>query len=235
MSAGDRGEGDELAPVIPLFGGTLPAPSGGVETPDEPPARPWHASWIGDDSDASDGAVDDRTSTASTDVQSDADADLEVAERGLLKRLRGRSLSVSEARTLVREQGLAPDAAEALLERFQALGYLDDLLLAEQLVHAGVERKGQGRRVIAQTMSSRGIPRDVVDAVLAELPDDDDERALEFARSKARSMASLDRDTALRRLTGQLARRGYGGSAAMSAARTALDEVQTPGSRVRFR
>lgn len=232
--------GDEsggLAPVIPLFGGTLPAPSGGVETPDEPPARPWHASWIADDSDDSDGAVDVGTSTASTDVEVDADADahLEVAERSLLRRLRGRSLSVSEARTLVREQGLGPDEVESLLERFQALGYLDDLLLAEQLVHAGVERKGQGRRVIAQTMSSRGIARDVVDAVLAELPDDDDERALEFARSKARSMASLDRETALRRLTGQLARRGYGGSAAMSAARTALDEVQTPGSRVRFR
>ena len=51
----------------------------------------------------------------------------------------------------------------------------------------GIERKGQGRRAIAQTLAQRGIPRDVVDAALATLPDDDAERALEFARTKARS------------------------------------------------
>ena len=46
--------------------------------------------------------------------------------------------------------------------------------------------------------------------MLAELPDDDAERALEFARSKAPGMSRLEPDTALRRLLGQLARRGYG-------------------------
>ena len=94
--------------------------------------------------------------------------------------------------------------------------------------------KGQGRQVIAQSLAKRGVPRDVADAALATLPDDDYERAIEFARGKARSLQSLDRDTALRRLTGQLARRGYGGSIAMTAARTALDE-QASGSSVRFR
>ncbi|WP_439594070.1 regulatory protein RecX [Microbacterium sp.] len=142
---------------------------------------------------------------------------------------------MSEARDLLRDHDLELDEVERLLARFQSLGYLDDTLLAEQLVHVGSDRKGQGRRVIAQTMTKRGIPREVADAVLAELPDDDDERALEFARTKAKSMASLDRDTALRRLTGQLARRGYGGAVAMTAARAALDEVQKPSTGVRFR
>jgi regulatory protein len=75
----------------------------------------------------------------------------------------------------------------------------------------------------------------VADAALAELPDDDADRALDFARTKARSMSSLDRDTALRRLVGQLSRRGYGGSVAMTAARQALDENGSGGSGVRFR
>ena len=183
----------------------------------------------------------DRTTDTDDEIDTEnAAAELEGAEQMLLRRLRGRSLSVSEARAAMRERELAPDAVEALLERFQSLGYLDDAALAEQLIHAGAERKGQGRRVIAQTMSKRGVPREVADAALSALPDDDDERALEFARSKARSMASLDRDTALRRMMGQLARRGYGGSVAMAAARTALDE-QTRGSSgqggssVRFR
>ena len=70
--------------------------------------------------------------------------------------------------------------------------------------------------------------------MLAELPDDEFERALDFARQKARSMRDLDREVALRRLSGQLARRGYGGKA-LAAARQALDEASRPQPRgVRF-
>ena len=47
-------------------------------------------------------------------------------------------------------------------------------------------------------------------------------------------MRGLERDVALRRLAGQLARRGYGGSAALNAARQALDESMRPTGRVRF-
>ena len=148
----------------------------------------------------------------------------ELAEKQLLKKLRVRSLSTSEARATLVAFGLGLVEAEALVDRFASRGYLDDAALAEQIVHVGLDRKGQGRRVIAQALAKRGLPRDVADAALAALPDDDTERALEFARSKARSLASLDRATALRRLVGQLARRGYGGSTAFEAARRALDE-----------
>ena len=76
--------------------------------------------------------------------------------------------------------------------------------------------------------------RDVVDAALEALPDDDADRALEYARQKARTMRDLDRDVALRRLSGQLARRGYGAQA-LDAARRALDELSRPArSGVRF-
>ncbi|GAA1933906.1 hypothetical protein GCM10009775_27290 [Microbacterium aoyamense] len=235
MTVDRGGEHDELAPVIPIFGGPPPerpisaVTNDGARDSRSAAARPWHASWI--EEDGGDGVAP----TPSEPADADGKTELEIAERALLRRLRGRSLSVAEARDVVREHEIEPDAIESLLERFQRLGYLDDVVLAEQLVHTGSDRKGQGRRVIAQTMTKRGIPRDVVDAVLAELPDDDDERALDFARSKAKSMASLDRDTALRRLSGQLARRGYGGSVALTAARTALDEVSAPQSGVRFR
>ncbi|MDW4573098.1 regulatory protein RecX [Microbacterium sp. M3] len=158
----------------------------------------------------------------------------EAAEQGLLKKLRGRQLSVSEAKAYLRQHDLDADAEQALLDAFLARGYLDDARLAEQLVHAGVDRKGQGRRAIAQSLAQRGVPRDVADFALAELPDDDAERALEFARTKAGSMRGLERDVALRRLAGQLARRGYGGPVALDAARQALDEAGRPSGRVRF-
>ena len=229
---------DSLAPVIPLFGDQAreqrrvrpgSSPSGEVA---------WNATWADDPEEAD--AVDDRSGGRARDGAADgaghgSAGDLrERAEKGLLKKLRSRSLSIIESRALLAEQGLDSEAAEELLQTFLDRGYLDDAALAEQIVHAGVDRKGQGRRVIAQTLAKRGVPRDVAEAALAALPDDDADRALEYARSKAGSMRDLDRDAALRRLSGQLARRGYGGSVAFEAARRALDE-QGSGSRVRFR
>ncbi|MCR2810014.1 MULTISPECIES: regulatory protein RecX [unclassified Microbacterium] len=146
------------------------------------------------------------------------------AESLLTRRLRRSALSEREARSFLAQRGVEPGIVEATIERFTGLGWIDDAVLAEQLLYAGTSRKGQGRRAIAQTLSTRGIARDVADAALAALPDDDDERALEYARSKANGLRSYDMDTATRRLMGQLARRGYSGSVAANAVRTALTE-----------
>ncbi|WP_231637092.1 regulatory protein RecX [Microbacterium sp. No. 7] len=220
-----------MAPVIPLFGASRPpqdareadartreadAEAGDASPRDEPA---WHASWIDD--------------VAPADVPEDRAELVDEAEQLLLKKLRTRSLSVREARAALTQAGLDAAEADALVERFLGNGYLDDAALAEQLMHKAVARKAQGGQAIAQSLAQRGIPRDVIDAALAELPDDESDRALEFARTKARGMTGLDRDVALRRLAGQLARRGFG-SSALSAARQALDE-QVPARRpVRF-
>jgi regulatory protein len=169
------------------------------------------------------------------DEDDEPGVDVDGATQALVKRLRTRQLSAKEARGMLAERGLDSAAAEDVVADFEARGYLDDARLAEQLVYAATSRKGQGRRAISQTLSGRGIPREVVDAALDELPDDEAERALDFARQKARSMGSLDREAAVRRLHGQLARRGFGGSMAMTAAKQALDEAGVGSSKVRFR
>lgn len=254
----DVGTDDGLAPVIPLFGdrapGSYPKTAAQVQqTLDRlpgarTPSRPAEERATVDDrggapADAGAPTADPAGAstadpaggpTADSAGAADAAAAAEAAEQGLVKKLRSRQLSVSEARTHLVRLDVDADAADGIIDAFIARGYLDDARLAEQIVHAGVDRKGQGRQVIAQSLVKRGVPRDVVDAALAELPDDDAERALVFARSKAGSMRGLDRDVALRRLAGQLARRGYGGSVALGAARTALDETTQSSGRVRF-
>ena len=159
-----------------------------------------------------------------------------AAAESLVRKLRARSLSVSEARQVLRGIGLDVAAIDDVIDDFCRRGYLDDAALAGVLVTSGVERKGQGRVALSRALAQRGIPRDLIDEALDELPDDDDERALEFARTKARSLSRLDHDTALRRLVGQLARRGYNGAVAMKAAKTALRETTFGGSTsgVRF-
>lgn len=228
---GESRRGEGLAPVIPLFGGTSQtsdrvtrsAPREREETVEEERADRWHRSWLVE-----------HEETSVTDADDDRTAVRDGAETALLRKLRSRSLSVREARAVLAGQELAEHEIEAVVAAFLNHGYLDDARLAEQLVHVATDRKAQGRQAVAQALAARGLPRDVIDATLAELPDDDAERALAFARQKARSMASLDRDTALRRLHGQLARRGFGGATAMSAARQALDEAGPRSSSVRF-
>lgn len=203
----DRGGEESLAPVIPLFGGAAAPAAPPVDS--EPETAQWHTTWS---EPAADAEVDD------------ADA-AEEAEAALMRKLRTRSLSVREARAVLTEHGLGDSDVDALLERFTAHGYLDDAALAEQLVHKAVDSKGQGRAVISRTLAQRGIPREVIDEVLATVADDEGERAREFARSQARGLASLDREVALRRLAGRLARRGYGNS--VEIAREVLAEAQS--------
>ena len=236
-------ETERIAPVIPLFGGQvgrvsdLPAgaglaPASALPAPPErsahgePTVLPWRA----------DGAPDAAVHGTSVREEPSDDESVERAAASLLRKLRARSLSVSEARQHLRGQEIASERIDDIIDDCCRRGYLDDAVLAEQLVISGIERKGQGRVALSRALAQRGIARDVIDAALGDLPDDDAERALEFARSKARSMSRLDDDTALRRLMGQFARRGYGGSVAMNAARTALREASFggPATGVRF-
>lgn len=157
-------------------------------------------------------------------------------EESLLRKLRSKSLSIAEARLVLRGHDLDAAQVDDVIDDFCRRRYLDDAILADALVTSGVERKGQGRVALSRALSQRGIPRDVIDAALDELPDDDAERALDFARTKARSMGRLDNETAVRRLVGQLSRRGYNGAVAMNAAKAALREIGSGGSSsgVRF-
>jgi len=242
MRERDGGE-ENLAPVIPLFGGRSPS------APDVPQAdvsgehtrhthsRAERTEWARAELARAELSARERHEVHDEpEVGSEADPD-EVraqAEEALVRKLRAKQLSLSEARTVLRQNDLDRDSIEDVIDEFEHRGYLDDRTLATLLVTSGVERKGQGRVALARALAQRGIARDIIDEALTELPDDDDERALDFARSKASGMTKLEYDTALRRLLGQLARRGYGGSGAMTAARTALDEVGISRTAKRF-
>lgn len=162
---------------------------------------------------------------------------IEQARTDLTRSLGRRGLSVAEARARLRANGLVGDESADVVDEFTQRGWLDDSVLAEQLVHSAVTRKDMGTRAVRQLLVKRLIDRQVVDAVIAELPDDDEERAREFAATKARALTRYDDETATRRLMGMLARRGFGGSVAGKAARAALAEArgEAGGSGVRFR
>ncbi|GLI25803.1 hypothetical protein ARHIZOSPH14_00450 [Agromyces rhizosphaerae] len=145
-------------------------------------------------------------------------------DRVVLARLRRSSLSVAEVRRLLREQDVPAEDVDAWIDRYERLGYLDDRSFADQLAASLVERKGYGAGAVLAELQRRGIEpglaRETVDALDG---DDERSRAIELAAERARRMGSLDRMTAVRRLSGYLQRRGYSGDVVREAVDAALD------------
>ncbi|KQM83851.1 regulatory protein RecX [Agromyces sp. Leaf222] len=150
-------------------------------------------------------AVDERD--AETGPQRD-----ERIDRLVVSRLRRSALSVAEVRKVLAEHGLHEIEIEEWIERYERLGYLDDARLAEQLVHVGSERRGRGSGAILQELTRRGIVGDEARTAIADLdPETEFDNARATAERRARQLRGLDRQTAERRLSAFLQRRGYAG------------------------
>jgi regulatory protein len=176
----------------------------------------------------------------SADAEPDADveaaAERERAERLLLQRLRGRSLSAAEARGVLRETDVDESEVEEIVERFTELHYIDEVRLADQIIHSHHERKGLGRSGVEAEMRRRKILPDVILEKLEEIPDDEEERATELALKRVQQLERYDEQTIDRRLTGFLMRKGYSSSAVRVAVKAALASRGRGGtSSVRFR
>jgi len=161
--------------------------------------------------------VDDEES-AETGAERDARID-----RLVVSRLRRSALSIAEVRAVLAEHGLDESEIEEWIERYERLGYLDDARLAEQLVHVNGSRRGRGSGAIMQELSRRGVDAGAARAAVQELdPDVERANALAVAERRARQLTGLNRQTAERRLSAFLQRRGYPGDVVREAVTAAL-------------
>jgi regulatory protein len=159
------------------------------------------------------------------------------AEKLLLQRLRGRSLSMVEAEKLLRSAELDEEAVQEILERFTELHYLDEEKLADQIVHSHHDRKGLGRSGVAAEMRQRGLGPELIAEKLEEMPDDEAERVTELALKRVAQLDRFDDATIDRRLTAFLMRKGYASSLVRDAVKAAMASRRGSGrtSTVRFR
>ena len=165
---------------------------------------------------------------------SDVDAEVELDETGaerddridrlVVSRLRRSALSVAEVRAVLVEHGLDDVEVEEWIERYERFGYLDDARLAEQVVHSHGVRRGRGSGAILQELGRRGVDASIARTVVDELdPETELENARAVAERRARQLTGLDRQTAERRLSAFLARRGYPGDVVREAVSAALE------------
>jgi len=116
----------------------------------------------------------------------------------------------------------AQDVAAELL-RLEQVGLIDDRAFARAVVERAVRARGEGRRAVNRRLLSAGVDATVADQVVGELIGNDEaERALELAVSRAHRLGTLPPEKAFGRLSGFLARRGYPPEVARWAARKAL-------------
>lgn len=114
-------------------------------------------------------------------------------------------------------KGEPAEHVAAAVERLIALGALDDAQFARQFIRAKIAGAGLSRRRLQSELWRRGVARDVIDAALAEVMEEDevdeDAQIAKVAAKKMRTLRTADPAAARRRLYAFLARRGYDGSA----------------------
>jgi len=129
-------------------------------------------------------------------------------------------------------RGVDAGCVEEAIAAAQASGALDDAAFAKGLVDGWLAR-GHAPRRIAHDLKNRGFSAGQVSAAIAAHTDKHDPYAAAFAVAMARanSLMAVAPETALRRLSGHVQRRGYSPGVASKAARDALyaarEKIQT--------
>lgn len=149
----------------------------------------------------------------------------------LVRALARKALSEAEAAEILQTNGLPSDEIPEHIAEFVRRGYLNDHLLAEDLVERLISRKGFGKSHIERNLRERRIDPAAI-AVAMEAVDSahELERAREWAQKRAPQLRSLDPAVAERRLVGFLSRKGYSASLSLHVARESLRSS----ARVRF-
>lgn len=134
-------------------------------------------------------------------------ASAEAAKKRALWLLDKRDYSRAELIGKLTEKGYTDAAAETAVDRLAELGYVDDARYAPIVVRH-YAAKGYGARRVRQELQRRGIPKELWDAALEEMPAQD-ETVDQLLRSRLRGADPGDR-AALKRATDALVRKGYG-------------------------
>jgi regulatory protein len=145
-----------------------------------------------------------------------SDAELEALEaKGAIEEGYSRSLdylsyrprSRSEVVTYLRRRDMQEQQIDAVVERLEGVGLLDEVAFAEFWVENRERFRPRGLMGLRYELSSKGVSEAIIERVLATV--DVADSAYRAAGKKARQLNHLDRATFSRKLVDYLARRGF--------------------------
>ncbi len=161
-----------------------------------------------------------------TELEAVEHVDEESARSIALRALGRRAASRQELDRTLERRDVEAEVRAAVLDRLEQEGLVDDAQLARDTAERLRERKHFGERGVAAELRKRGLDPDELDEADR---DDELQRAIDAAAERRRRSGGLDDETAERRLTGYLQRRGFSGGTV----RIAIERTRSRGPRFR--
>ncbi len=121
-----------------------------------------------------------------------------------------RPRSEGEIRTRLQRDDHDPETIEATLPRLRDWHYVDDSDFARRWVENRDEHRPRGTRLLATELRQKGVDPEVIAEAIDGAGIDEEAGALDLARKRSRQLSGLEPAVHDRRLSGFLARRGYG-------------------------
>jgi regulatory protein len=139
--------------------------------------------------------------------------------RGAALALLGRrDYTAAELRQRLIDKGHDKGEVDEQIESLIADGSINDQRVAASHIRVASQVKGRGRMRIRQELQARGISKPVIESVLAELPAEDEDAAIQKFLSRKRVPEKLDQ-LARNRVFQQLMRKGFTSDAISKALR----------------
>jgi len=155
----------------------------------------------------------------------DPDADpVAVARTIVLRKLAAQARTRAELSKALQAKHVPQEAADAVLDRMEAVGLIDDEGFARDWVESRQQRRHLSRSALRRELMTKGVERTQIDSALEQVDADDELTAARaLVAKKLSSMDGLDRQVRYRRLAGILGRRGFSPSVISQIVGAALD------------
>jgi regulatory protein len=142
--------------------------------------------------------------------------DVETAYHKALDYLSYRPRSRAEVTTYLKKRGLLEEQIDAIAERLERAGLLDDVVFAQFWIENRERFRPKGLRALRYELRLKGVGSEIIEQALASV--DVSASAYRSASKKARQVQHLDQREFHRKVVEYLARRGFDYDVAREAA-----------------
>lgn len=128
----------------------------------------------------------------------------------VMRRLNAAPRSRGELTKYLLAKDFDPTLIEKVLGRVSSMGYIDDVVFAQEWVRSRHRSRGLASSVLRRELMNKDVDIEVIEGALEQLTSaETSERAYELAAKKYRSLMSVDPAVAVRRIASLLQRKGY--------------------------
>ena len=149
-------------------------------------------------------------SPRSDDVEADVES---VAHTIALRKLTAKACTRHELDQALQAKNVPSGVIDAVLDRLQDVGLLDDASFAVDWVTSRQQRRHMSRRLLRRELQAKGVERSHIDSALEQVDHNAElTSARDLVERKRAVMHGLAREVQYRRLAGMLSRRGFDGA-----------------------